>query len=175
MIKNFFKLYPAFQINIIFFIFLAIFVIIFRDKIPFWENFLIIFSSMALFQFFICKQINNSFMSFIKNIVFPVFSVLVAFDTVGVITPFINKDIDLVLLELDYIILGFYPYLYFEKIASPLITELMQLSYCVYYILPFLLGVFLIKEKNGMNFIRFCFSYFFVIIFLIQAIFYFQL
>jgi membrane-associated phospholipid phosphatase len=154
MIKNFFKLYPAFQINIIFFIFLAIFVIIFRDKIPFWENFLIIFSSMALFQFFICKQINNSFMSFIKNIVFPVFSVLVAFDTVGVITPFINKDIDLVLLELDYIILGFYPYLYFEKIASPLITELMQLSYCVYYILPFLLGVFLIKEKKWHEFYK---------------------
>jgi membrane-associated phospholipid phosphatase len=154
MIKNFFKLYPAFQINIIFFIFLAIFVIIFRDKIPFWENFLIIFSSMALFQFFLCKQINNSCMSFIKNIVFPVFSVLVAFDTVGVITPFINKDIDLVLLELDYIILGFYPYLYFEKIASPLITELMQLSYCVYYILPFLLGVFLIKEKKWHEFYK---------------------
>ncbi|MDI1470977.1 MAG: phosphatase PAP2 family protein [Thermodesulfovibrio sp.] len=115
---------------------------------------MIIFSSMALFQFFLCKQINNSCISFIKNIAFPVFSVLVAFDTVGVITPFINKDIDLVLLELDYMILGFYPYLYFEKIANPLITELMQLSYCVYYILPFLIGVLLIKEKKWHEFYK---------------------
>ena len=154
MIKNFFKLHPAFQINIIYFSFLAILVIIFHDKIPFWENFLIIFPSMALFQFFLCKQADNSYISFIKKIAFPVLSVLIAFDTVGVITPFINNDIDLVLLELDYKILGFYPYLYFDTIANPLLTELMQLSYCVYYILPFLIGFLLIKEKKWGEFYK---------------------
>ncbi len=149
MLNNFLKLPPAFQLNIIFFIGMAITVCVFSDRINSWINFFVIYLSMALFQFFLYKAGDNSIISAIRNVIFPVFSVLISFDTVGELTPLINPgDIDGILLELDYLILGFYPYLTFEKISYPLLTEVMQIAYCVYYILPFVIGFYLISKKD---------------------------
>ncbi|MCS7163718.1 MAG: phosphatase PAP2 family protein [Thermodesulfovibrio sp.] len=154
MIGEIFKLQPAFQLNIIFFVGMSILVLIFSDRLPFL-NFFMIYISMVLFQIFLSKMPENSILSFIKKIGFPVLSVLIAFDTVGELIHYLNlKDIDLVLLEMDYLILGFYPYIYFEKIANPFLTELMQISYCVYYFLPFVIGVYLIKNEKKQEFYR---------------------
>lgn len=154
MLKNFFKLQPAFQLNIIFFTGMSLLLLIFSNRLPFF-NFFILYASIVLFQLFLFKIPKNAFVSFIKNICFPVFSVLIAFDTVGELTPYINpRDIDDVLLNLDYSILGFYPYVYFERIATPFFTEVMQISYCVYYFLPFVIGVYLIKKGNKQEFYR---------------------
>ncbi|MCX7987937.1 MAG: phosphatase PAP2 family protein [Thermodesulfovibrio sp.] len=154
MIKEFLKLQPSFQLNIIFFLILFLLVIFSYAEIPTAFNFLIIYLSMAIFQFFICQLNNNKFINLIKNILFPVFSVLIAFDTIGEIIPYINKDMDHVFLEIDYKIFGFYPYLYLEKFATPYLTEIMQLSYCVYYFLPFMLGIYLLRYGNQQDFQR---------------------
>lgn len=154
MIKNFFKIPPAYQLNIIFFTAMAILIVVFYSKIPNSINFLLIYFSMVVFQFFIYRFDNNSFMNYLKKIGFPVFSVLLAFDTIGEITPYINRDIDYALLNIDYKILRFYPYVYLEKFANPYLTELMQISYCVYYPLPFLLGTYLIKKGKKEEFHR---------------------
>lgn len=155
MIKGFFKLQPAFQLNIVFFISLGILVVIFSDKIPFFVNFSLIYASLALFQLFISKTGKNLFLSFIRDIGLPVFSVLIAFDTIGELIPYLNSvDIDHILLKLDYMILGFYPYVYIERLATPFLTELMQISYCFYYILPFFIGFYLVKNENKMHFYR---------------------
>lgn len=154
MIKGFFKLQPAFQLNIIFFSSLCLLLIIFSDRLPFL-NFFILYASIVVFQIFLCRVPENAFLSFIKNIGLPVFSVLIAFDTIGELVPYLNpEDIDTVLLTLDYSILGFYPYVYFDKVATPVLTELMQISYCFYYILPFLIGFYLIKNGNKQEFYR---------------------
>ncbi|GLI54226.1 phosphatase PAP2 family protein [Thermodesulfovibrio yellowstonii] len=154
MVKKFLKLQPAFQLNIIFFTGMCFLLLIFSNRLPFF-NFFILYASIVLFQIFLFKIPDNALLSFIKNICLPVFSVLIAFDTVGELTPYINpRDIDEILLNLDYSILGFYPYVYFERIANPFFTELMQISYCVYYILPFLIGVYLIKNGNKKEFYR---------------------
>ncbi|MEN2994314.1 MAG: phosphatase PAP2 family protein [Thermodesulfovibrio sp.] len=114
-----------------------------------------IYISMALFQIFLSKVPENSILSFIKKIGFPVLCVLIAFDTVGELIHYLNlKDIDFVLLKMDYLIFGFYPYIYFEKIANPFLTELMQISYCVYYFLPFIIGIYLIKNEKKQEFYR---------------------
>lgn len=153
--KGFFKLQPAFQLQIVFFTGMCILVMIFYKNITLFFNFLIIYASLVLFQLFLCKFTNNLFLSFMRDIGFPVFSVLVAFDTVGELIPYLNpKDMDYVLLQLDHSILGFYPYVEFEKLATPLLTELMQISYCVYYFLPFLIGIYLIKNGNKKGFYK---------------------
>ncbi|MCS7214935.1 MAG: phosphatase PAP2 family protein [Thermodesulfovibrio sp.] len=154
MIKEFFKFQPAFQLNIVFFTGMSVLLIVFSDRLPFL-NFFILYSSIVIFQIFLCIVQENAILSFIKKIGFPLLSVLIAFDTVGVLIPYLNpNDIDELLLKLDYLILGFYPYIYFEKIANPILTELMQLSYCVYYFLPFLIGVYLIKNGEKKEFYR---------------------
>lgn len=151
--KNFFRLQPAFQLQIVFFTGMSLLLIIFYEKVKF--NFLLIYFSLILFQLFLCKIKDNAFLSFMRDIGFPVFSVLITFDTIGELIPYLNpEDIDHILLQLDYSILGFYPYVEFEKLSSPLLTELMQISYCVYYFLPFLIGVYLIKKGNKKEFYR---------------------
>ncbi|WP_353683370.1 phosphatase PAP2 family protein [Thermodesulfovibrio sp. 3907-1M] len=154
MIKRLFRLQPAFQLNIVFFTLLCLILLIFLDRLP-SLNFFILYASIVVFQIFLCKVPENVFISFIKNIGLPVFSVLIAFDTIGELIAYINpKDIDIALLKLDYSILGFYPYLYFDRIANPVLTELMQLSYCFYYIMPFMIGIYLIKNGNKQEFYR---------------------
>ncbi|GAB5045963.1 phosphatase PAP2 family protein [Thermodesulfovibrio sp. TK110] len=154
MIKDFFRLQPAFQLNIVFFTALCLILLIFLNKLP-SLNFFIVYVSIVIFQIFLCKVPENALLGFIKNIGLPVFSVLIAFDTIGELIPYINpKDIDTALLKLDYSILGFYPYVYFDKIANPVLTELMQISYCFYYILPFMIGIYLMKNGNKQEFYR---------------------
>lgn len=155
MIKELFKIPPPFQLNIIFFIFTSLIVVIFSYKIPAWPDFLLIFISMAIFQYFLCKTKENGVLNFLKNVGFPLFSVLVAFDSVGVITPLVNpEDLDQFLMTLDYKILGFYPYIVSQKITFPLLTEIMQISYCVYYFLPFVIGVYILLKGYEMEFQR---------------------
>lgn len=155
MLKRLFSIQPAFQLNIIFFAVMSAVVFIFSDKIYYFSNFFVLYISMVIFQFFLIRVPENALTSFIKNIGFPVLSVLIAFDTVGELIPYINpEDIDMVLLKIDYSILGFYPYLYFDKIANPLLTEIMQISYCFYYFLPFIIGIYLIKNGDRKEFYR---------------------
>ena len=155
MITKFFKLQPAFQLNIIFFISMCLVLLIFSDKLPSIANFLVIYASISLFQFCLCNIKENSFLVFIRDIGLPVLSVLIAFDTIGELTPMLNPhDIDSLLIQFDYFLLGFYPYVAFEKIARPLLTELMQISYCLYYVFPFLLGYYLIKKEQRVVFYR---------------------
>ncbi|MGC8938142.1 MAG: hypothetical protein ACP5KH_04055 [Thermodesulfovibrio sp.] len=80
--------------------------LIFSDRLPSF-NFFIIYASIVIFQIFLCKVPENAFLSFIKNIGLPVFSVLIAFDTIGELIAYINpKDIDAVLLKFDLRILS---------------------------------------------------------------------
>ncbi len=161
MMREFLKLPPAAQLNIIFFLILGIIVLFFYSKISMAFHLFIIYLSLPLFQVFLYKINNNKFISFLKNIGFPLFSILIAFDTIGHIIPHIKKDMDLIFLTLDYKILGFYPYLYLEKYYNPLLTEIMQISYCFYYFLPFLLGFYLIKKGSQEEFQK---ALFFVIL-----------
>lgn len=149
------KLPPAFQLNIVFFSILNLIVMVFHNKIPNFENFILIYSSLILFQIFLCKTSHNKTLVFLKNIGLPVFSVLVAFETICELIPFVNpKDIDEILLKIDHLIFGFYPYIYLENFASATLTEFMQISYCFYYFLPFVLGIYLIKQQNRLEFHR---------------------
>ncbi len=152
MTKEFLKLQPPAQLNIIFFTCLSLLVALFYPKIPMAFYFLVIYLSIAIFQFFICQFNKDKFINILKNIVFPVFSVLIAFDTIGEIIPYINKDIDYVFLAIDYKIFGFYPYVYLEKYSNPYLTEIMQLSYCFYYLMPFILGIYLLKKGTQEDF-----------------------
>jgi membrane-associated phospholipid phosphatase len=51
-------------------------------------------------------------------------------------------------------LLGCYPTVELEKIASPLLTEVLQLSYSSYYLIPFALGIALYRKKKEAEFDR---------------------
>lgn len=78
------------------------------------------------------------------DIVFPVICVLVIFDSLEGIVHNINPhDIDYILIRLDYFIFNAYPGLLIERIENPFLTEILQVAYTSYYVLPVAFGVLL--------------------------------
>jgi len=51
------------------------------------------------------------------------------------------RDFDWELAAIDHRMFGVHPTVWLERVTSPLLTEIMQLSYLTYYFLPLLLGV----------------------------------
>jgi membrane-associated phospholipid phosphatase len=85
----------------------------------------------------------NAFLALSHDVVFPVVAVLVIFDSLGLIVHYVNpRDIDHLLIRLDYLLLGVYPTVYLERFMRPLVTDVLQVAYSTYYFLPVILGVY---------------------------------
>lgn len=70
---------------------------------------------------------------------FPVVPVLGIYDSLGFIPEMNPVDRDGVLIRIDRALVGGDPSLWLERLSAPWLTELLQLAYLVYYVLPFLL------------------------------------
>lgn len=70
---------------------------------------------------------------------FPLVPLLAVYDSLGFIPALNPADKDRLLLEIDRALLGADLSLRLESFTTPWLTELMQLSYLVYYVVPFLL------------------------------------
>ncbi|MCI0468475.1 MAG: phosphatase PAP2 family protein [Nitrospirae bacterium] len=134
---------PADALTVLFSLFLLILTAFFYKTIPSSGYLMLIYSSLIFFQLALTKLCRiNSFLMLTRDIIFPVMSVLIIFDSLGLIVHSINpQDIDHILIRLDYLIFAAYPTVEIEKIASPVLTDLLQAAYSTYYFLPVLLGV----------------------------------
>ena len=106
---------------------------------------MIIYGSIIFFQVTLCSIGKmNRFLSLTRDIIFPVVSVLIIFDSLGLIVHSINpQDIDYLLIRADYIIFGTYPTVFLEKILYAPLTDILQVAYSTYYFLPVTLGIVL--------------------------------
>jgi membrane-associated phospholipid phosphatase len=113
---------------------------------------MIIFSSLILFQIILSRIGGmNSFLAWTRDIIFPVLSVLIIFDSLGLTVHRINpQDIDYLLIRVDYLIFGAYPTVYLERFICPLLTDILEIAYTTYYFMPITLGVFLkVRGDDG--------------------------
>lgn len=180
---------PSDKITIFFSFFLLLLVIFNYSNIAISNHLIIIYTLIIFFQVVLIKlnrhgnrlkaeglslkEINNtpdssrpvnSIITVSHDIVFPVIAVFVIFDSLEGIVHNINpRDIDYILIRLDYFIFNTYPGLIIERIENPLLTEILQLAYTSYYFLPIAFGVLLkIKgDREGFDrtlfLILFCF------------------
>ncbi len=109
-------------------------------------------------------SIRSRWFEYFKDIVFPVISVFFVFDSMTYIVHGVNpRDIDYILIRIDYLLFGVYPTVWIERFTTPILTELLQLSYSSYYFLPVLLGIVLKKRnkndafEEGLSMIILCF------------------
>lgn len=132
-------------VNIFFCLFLLILTLSYYERIDKSGFLILVYSSLIIFQVILIYLSRlNSFLRITHDIIFPVFSVLIIFDSLGLIVHRINpQDIDYLLIRLDYIILGGYPTLYLERIMNPLLTDILQIAYSTYYFLPVVFGIVL--------------------------------
>ena len=138
------RLREAEKINLFFLVFFLLVALI---HIREFSSYKIIYEYLLLLGlqvFFIKKRITERRLGWLYDIVFPVVSVLLVFDSMTVLVHVVNpRDIDYRLIQLDYMILGTYPTVYLERFINPLLTDILQLSYSTYYFLPVVLGVIL--------------------------------
>lgn len=141
---------PADTLTIFFSAFLFALTAVNFNAIPLAGNLLLIYASIIIFQALLIPLSRiNSFLSLTRDIIFPVVSVLIIFDSLGPIVHRINPhDMDYLLIQIDYLMFGTYPTAALERMIHPLITDILQLAYTSYYFLPVSLGIALKVRKK---------------------------
>jgi membrane-associated phospholipid phosphatase len=156
---------PADVLNIGFLLLLAAVVVIFRAKIQGALFLVVAYAGLIGAQAVVMRpHEKRGFFRFAYDLVVPVFSILVVFDSLGRIVHSINPvDIDPLLMRLDLMLCGGNPAVMLESLVSPLMTDILQLAYTSYYFLPIVLGLALkIQGKDdafdrSLFFVMLCF------------------
>ena len=151
--KQFVKHLKAFDVVVIvFYIILSVVHLIYRDRIETWEfwiavNLFIILISF-LFAYLESKYDNEFWNAAHYWYIVPV--VLITFKQLYfMIQPIRIYDHDEMFILIDRILFfGNDPTQLLWKISTPLLTEILQIVYGIFYLLPILLGLFLLRKKR---------------------------
>src|SRR5208337_1623379 len=145
------KLRPADSLNIVFSFCLLVLSAIYSDVIPSAGYLVLLYASLIFFQIaLVYLSRTNSFLALTHDMIFPVLSVLIIFDSLGLIVHNVNPhDVDYLLIRIDYRIFGGYPSVFLEGMINPFLTDVLQLAYSTYYFLPGSLGIALIVKGKS--------------------------
>lgn len=145
---------PSDRVTALFSFFLLVIVVLNHDKIPESRYLVILYASIIFLQFLLIQiSIRNQAFAISRDIIFPVISVFIIFDSLEAIVHNINPhDIDYILIRLDYSLFNAYPALILERIENPFLTEILQIAYTSYYFLPVSLGVLLKIKRDERGF-----------------------
>lgn len=142
------------RLTILFCLLLLLLVLSNQGEIPDPRYPIIVYGSIISFQFVLIQiRKGNPVLTISRDIIFPVISVFIIFDSLEGIVHNINPhDIDYILIRLDYWIFNNYPGLVVERIENPFLTEVLQIAYLSYYFLPITLGVLLKIKRDEKGF-----------------------
>lgn len=120
----------------------------FYRQIPAAPSLLVIYASVMVFQLVLIRICHlTKTLRVIHDIVFPVVSILIIFDSLGQVVHYVNpQDIDHLLIRLDYQLFGLHPTVALERVMHPLVTDVLQIAYTTYYFLPIAIGVSLWRQ-----------------------------
>ncbi|HXX81399.1 MAG TPA: phosphatase PAP2 family protein [Thermodesulfovibrionales bacterium] len=143
---------PADSLTLLFLLCLTIVSLYFHSRVPHANTLIALYAALFLIQVLLIRFApfisRNKGRDIIRSVVFPVACVLVIFDSLELIVHNINpRDIDPWLIRIDYLLFGGYPTVMLESLHTPLLTDILQLAYSSYYLLPISLGVIL-KLRN---------------------------
>lgn len=150
-----YRLKPAEALNILFLGCLLAISLFFYGRVLHVKTLVLIYAALLLVQIAVIKNegllCKNRATDFAASIVFPVACVLIIFDSLGLLVHDINpRDVDPLLIRLDYLFFGGYPTVMLESFQHPLVTDILQVSYSSYYFLPIALGVLVkLHGKEG--------------------------
>lgn len=161
----FFRLRPADSVTILFLVSLSLITILFYHDIPKAPFLITLYAILLLSQVILMKlKDKGRFTELLYNLIFPTFCVLVIFDSLEWLVHYVNPDdIDPLLIRLDYLIFRNHPTVILERIMNPVLTDILQLAYSTYYLIPIIFGATLLLngQKHEFNrslfLILFCF------------------
>jgi len=116
---------------------LTLLVVAARHRLPEWNGLLLRYAILALLQIGVILGRGRGLPP-VLTAFFPLIPILAIFDSLSFIPHLHPGDKDRLLLDWDRALLGVDLSLWLEAHTRPWLTELMQLSYLVYYVVPFL-------------------------------------
>lgn len=150
--KSFIKKLKAYDlVVVVFYIFLIIMNIIFHAKIEHTSTWMVVNIGVIVFAFLI------SFLEDKQNIklwriihywyIAPL--IFVTFKQIYfMIRPIRGEDYDWLFIKIDYWIFGANPTQVLQEIAFPILTEILQIIYSIFYLLPIILALVLLRKKK---------------------------
>jgi membrane-associated phospholipid phosphatase len=136
---------------VVFFIFLCTLDIIYHNVIPRWSEF-IIENILIISSAFIIAWLETTFKHRIWRIlhywyIAPI--ILITFNQLYyMVWPIRHQDYDTLFIQIDRFIFGTDPTMVLYKIANPYLTELLQVIYGMYYLLPLILALVLLRKRR---------------------------
>lgn len=147
---------PADAVTIIFLLFLISLSLIFYKDIPKAPFLFSLYTILFFTQIAIIKvKGRDKVFRFLHDLFFPALCVVVIFDSLEWLVHYINpEDIDPVLISIDYMIFNNHPTVMLERIATPVLTDVLQISYSTYYFIPISFGLVLLLNNQREDFER---------------------
>ena len=142
---------PADRLNLAFLSLLTVTTVVFCGRLSRPLLLIALYSGLISLQILLIKNRDRSgFLRIAYDLIFPTACILIVFDSLELLVHYINpRDIDPLLIKLDYLIFHGHPTVMLESIMSPLLTDMFQVAYISYYLLPVTLGIALkLKEDN---------------------------
>jgi membrane-associated phospholipid phosphatase len=143
--KSLRELRPADILNLFFLFSLTLVTALFYRRIA--NPFLLItlYTGLVFLQIVLIKnRERNGLLKLTHDLLFPTACILLVFDSLERLVHYINpRDIDPLLIKMDYLLFNGYPTVILEKIMTPFLTDILQAAYSSYYFLPVTLGIVL--------------------------------
>lgn len=162
---------PADLVVVVFYLFLTVIHIYNHDKIDNWANYTF-YNILAVFFIYIAAffdlQLKHPVWKEIHRWYLILFVLLTFKQLYFIIAPVREIIIDDFLIKLDLAILGVNPTVELHKIATSLLTEILQIIYATFFFLPVLVAIDLIRsgKQEEFNFLSFIVVYGFVLSFI---------
>ena len=138
-----FNLRPADILNFVFLSSLTLVTALFYREVANPLFLITLYAGLIFLQILLIRtKDRGNFLKLTYDLIFPTACILIIFDSLEQLVHFINpRDIDPLLIKLDYLIFNGYPTVMMEGIMAPLLTDVLQTAYSTYYFLPVALGI----------------------------------
>jgi membrane-associated phospholipid phosphatase len=129
-------------LNLFFLSLLILITVLFYRKITGPYLLLSLYAGLIFIQIMLIKNRDRRPLRPVYDLIFPTVSIIAIFDSLEKIVHSINpRDIDPLLIKLDYLLFSGYPTVMLEGFMNPLLTDILQISYSSYYFFPVALGI----------------------------------
>ena len=147
---------PADRLNLAFLSLLTVIAVVFCGRLSRPLLLIGLYAGLICLQILLIKSRDRSgFLRLTYDLIFPTACILIVFDSLELLVHYLNpRDIDPLLIKLDYMIFHGYPTVMLEAIMSPLLTDMLQVAYISYYLLPVTLGIVLKLKEDSRAFDR---------------------
>lgn len=141
-------------ISAVFLLGLIFMALAYRERLTDWRWLLARYVGLLVLQVAVVTARGSRLPAFLSAF-FPVVPVVGIYDSLHFIPELNPADRDAVLIRIDGALLGGVPSLWLEPLSTPWLTEVLQLAYFVYYVLPLiLLGILHRPRPRSANNLR---------------------